>query len=66
MTGMPRTHNPTPIYHANCLCTWFRFDRDTAGVGFGAQSLQEQGQDPIPSRFCNCRAEMPLEWVAIR
>ena len=23
-------------------------------------------QFPTPSRFCNCRAEMPLQWVAIR
>ena len=29
----------------NCLCTWFRFDQDAAGVRFGAQSLQEQGQE---------------------
>ena len=29
----------------NCLCTWFRFDQDAAGARFGAQSLQEQGQE---------------------
>ncbi len=31
-----------------------------------AASIQALRQDPTPSRFCNCRAEMPLEWVAIR
>ena len=30
---------------SNCLCTWFRFDQDAAGARFGAQSLQEQGQE---------------------
>ena len=29
-------------------------------------ALQPLRQDPIPSRFCNCKAEMPLQWVAIR
>ncbi len=39
----------------NCLRTWFRFDQDAAGVRFGAQSLQEHGQE------CNVAISAPIE-----
>ena len=29
-----------------------------------AASIQARRQDPIPSRFCSCKAEIPLQWVA--
>ena len=40
-----RNTGPTLKKWLNCLCTWFRFDQDAAGVRFGAQSLQERGQE---------------------
>ncbi len=39
----------------NCLCTWFRFDQDVAGVRFGAQNLQEQRQE------CSVAVSAPIE-----
>ena len=44
---MPDRDAKLPISRksGNCLCTWFRFDQDAAGARFGAQSLQEQGQE---------------------
>ncbi len=51
-------------FPVNCLCTWFRFDQDAAGVRFGAQSLQEQalegdeaggafGHGTVPRQECH-------------
>ncbi len=35
-------------------------------VETGLEALGALRQDPTPSRFCNCKAEMPLQWALIR